>query len=293
MIAGLLIVALAATTGCASRRDPTIAPTIKVAADSKLEVESNIEYREVGDNALALDACLPAATQEPSASVILLHGGGFTQGARTDESISNMCVWFAEHGYAAFPVSYRLAPDSIYPSQPQDVQAAVEWLRQPAQTERFHIDPARIGALGSSAGAILALQVATAGDGPTDTGSRIGAVISLSGVADMTASAATLGSPSPEAVSIILNYLGCTSILTCDGTDASPITHVDASDPPALLVGSSHDLVPIEQARALASALDAVDVPNEVVEVEGDGHGAQLMNQDVRDAILTFLSAEL
>jgi acetyl esterase len=207
--------------------------------------------------------------------------------------MTSLCLWFAENGYAAFPVSYRLAPESIYPSQTDDVAAAIAWLREPAQTARFNIDPARIGALGSSAGAILTLQTATAGDGSTAVGSRIAAAVSLSGVADMTPAATSLGTPSPEAVSIILNYLGCETILKCDGEAASPITHVDATDPPILLVGSQQDLVPIEQAQALAGTLEVVGVPSQVIVQDGAAHGAQLMNQDVRDAILAFLADNL
>ena len=285
------VVALTAT-GCATPRDPTVAPTLTAPTGSGVSIERDIVYREVDGTSLALDACLPRA-DAPTAAIVLLHGGGFTQGSRADESIQSLCTWFAEKGYAAFPVSYRLAPGSLYPSQTEDIAAAVQWLRDPAQAAQFNIDPTRIGALGSSAGAIIALQLAMAGEGPTDAGGRIGAAVSLSGVADMTPGAARLGSPTPEAASLILNYLGCTSIATCDGADASPITHVDASDPATLLVGSVHDLVPIEQAQSMASALDAVGVPNQVVVVDGAGHGAQLMNQDVRDSVLAFLSDHL
>ncbi|GAA1982799.1 alpha/beta hydrolase [Microbacterium pumilum] len=289
----LAVTALVATAGCSERRDPTVVPTLAAAAGSGITTEMNLVYSEIDGQSLAMDACLPKSDGTPTAAVILLHGGGFTQGSRSDESMQSMCTWFAEKGYAAFPVSYRLAPDYIFPSQTQDVATAVQWLRDPAQATRFNIDPARIGAVGSSAGAILTLEVATAGEGATDVGSRIKAAVSMSGVADMTPAAAKLGTPAPEAASIILNYLNCASIATCDGTDASPITHIDATDPPTLLVGSEKDLVPIEQAESMADALTAAGVVNDLVVVEGAGHGAQLMNQDVRDAIVAFLATNL
>ncbi|MEV8370920.1 alpha/beta hydrolase [Microbacterium sp. NPDC064584] len=290
----VLVIALTVSlAACGARRDPTVAPTLSAPADSGVTTRTDMVYREIDGQTLEMDACLPADGTAPTAAVILLHGGGFTQGSRSDESMTNLCVWLATNGYAAFPISYRFAPDYIFPSQTEDVAAAVEWLRDPEQVADFNIDPERIGALGSSAGAILTLEAATSGEGPTTVGSRLKAVVSLSGVADMTSGAVALGTPSAEAVTIILNYLGCTSLADCDGSAASPVTHVDSSDPPALLVGAEQDLVPIQQAQRMAASLDSVGVANEVIVVPGAGHGAQLMNQDVRDQTLAFLAENL
>ena len=85
--------------------------------------------------------------------------------------------------------------------------AELDPLRAPEQVERFGLDPAKIGLLGSSAGAILAQTYATSGTGPTDEGSRVGAVVSLSGVSLLTEAALQLGVPSPEAAAMALNYL--------------------------------------------------------------------------------------
>jgi len=294
LVALALVVAVTlSVASCAQRRDPTIAPTLSPQEGSGVVTESGIPYREVDGQTLAADACLPADSEGPSAAVILLHGGGFTSGSRTDESMVNLCLWLAENGYAAFPISYRFAPDHIFPSQTEDVAAAVAWLRDPAQAARFDIDAARIGALGSSAGAILALEAATLGEGALDTGPRLKAAVALSGVADMTSGAVDLGTPSPQAVTIILNYLGCVSIADCDGAAASPVNHVDPTDPPVLLVNAEQDLVPVEQAGHMADALQSVGVVSEVVVVPGAGHGAQLMNQDVRDRTLEFLATYL
>lgn len=281
-----------AVAGCSTHRDPTIAPVLSVPADSKITTEQNIPYRDVDGTQLALDACLPKSTT-PTAAVIVLHGGGFTSGSRSDEGVANVCTWFADNGYAAFPVSYRLAPTYRFPSQTEDVAAAVAWLRDPVQAARFNIDPTRIAAYGSSAGAILTLEVATAGEGDRTVGSRIAAAVSMSGVADMTSGASKLGKPSEQASEIILNYLGCQSIAKCDGKDASAVTHVDPTDPPTLLVGSENDLVPIEQAERMRDVLDLAGVPNQLVTVPGSGHGVQLMNQDVRTAILQFFKDHL
>ncbi|MBW2463781.1 MAG: alpha/beta hydrolase fold domain-containing protein, partial [Deltaproteobacteria bacterium] len=61
---------------------------------------------------------------------------------------------------------------------------------------------------------------------------------------------------------------------------ASPITHVDADDPPALIVHGSDDIVlQVGQARAMVSALRAVAAPVTYIELEGVGHGFGLLTR--------------
>jgi dipeptidyl aminopeptidase/acylaminoacyl peptidase len=52
------------------------------------------------------------------------------------------------------------------------------------------------------------------------------------------------------------------------------MTHVDASDPPMLLVhGTADTLVPIAQAESLNAALEAAGVEHELISIAGGGHG--------------------
>ena len=65
----------------------------------------------------------------------------------------------AEDGYVVFNVDYRLIQDGgYYPKCIKDVKCAVRWLR--ANAEKLNVDPARIGALGGSAGGYLAAFLA-------------------------------------------------------------------------------------------------------------------------------------
>ncbi|MGW9113314.1 alpha/beta hydrolase [Microbacterium sp. NPDC055683] len=285
-----------AIAGCSSPSDPTIPVDFAELADdagSGIATENDIAYREVEGDRLQMNACLPAQSEQTAPAVLLLHGGGFTQGARTDESVAGLCVWLAESGYAAFSASYRLAPEHIFPAQVDDVAAAVAFLRDPETAERFAIDPTAIGVLGSSAGAILALETATTGEGALDAGSRVRAAVALSGVADMRPQAASLGEPTEQSAQIILDYLGCTELASCDGTAASAIASVDPSDPAVFLAGSTREIVPVEQSQAMADALTAADVPNELHVAPGEAHGAALMDGDMRTSVLSFLRSFL
>ncbi|WP_170297027.1 alpha/beta hydrolase [Agromyces salentinus] len=264
-------------------------------ADSDASVTEKVPFATAGDQELLLDACLPDGGK-PAPAVVLLHGGGFTEGNRVAGGMRELCTRFATAGFAAFSIDYRLVPSTVYPGQVQDVQSAITWLREDAQVERFGIDPERIGVLGSSAGAILAQEVGTLGDGPLDTGARVAAVASLSGVSLMTEEALSLGRPSEEAIGMILAYLDCESPAAdvCpQSAEASAALHVDPTDPPMLLVNGEDELVPAEQVEAMHAALDSAGVSSEVIIGRTGAHGVSLLAPAVSDALLEFFTEAL
>ncbi|MCZ2813412.1 alpha/beta hydrolase [Modestobacter sp. VKM Ac-2979] len=290
--AALGVTALVLTlSACSSSSEPTA--RLDPGPDN-VRVEEGLTYWSDDQSELKLDACLPTDAEEPVAAVLLVHGGGFTEGTRDSSGLRTLCELTAEQGAAAFSVDYRLAPEFTYPAQVDDLANAVQWLREPAQVEAFGIDPARIGAIGSSAGAIIAQSLATRGEGPLDTGARLGAVASLSGVSVLSPEGLELGRPSEQAADLVLNYLGCTSVTDCpQSVPASPITGVDPSDPPMLLVNGTDELVPEEQPEALATALEDAGVPAELLIVDAPSHGITLLDSDVRRAVLGFLEEQL
>jgi acetyl esterase len=254
------------------------------------EVLEGLIYREVDGTELALDACLPeASARGGSPAILVIHGGGFTGGDRAQPNMRQLCLALAEAGYAAFSMDYRLAPSSIYPAQLEDAQAAVMWLREPEQIARFEIDPARIGVVGGSAGAVLAGTLATRGQGPLDAGSRVAAVVSLSGVMTFTSDdpairAYTEGGDRSS-------YLGCPAVEACPvAAEAEPIAHVDASDPPFYLLTAEAEPLPEESAELMAEALADVGVPAVVHTEPGTEHATDVLTPQIWDEILAFLA---
>jgi acetyl esterase/lipase len=121
-------------------------------------------------------------------------------------------------------------------------------------------------------------------------------VVSLSGVSDMTANGLKYGMPSSTAIATILGYLGCTTVQagSCEvAAEASPITHVDATDPPMILLNSDDEIVPVGQANAMQAALTAAGVVNQLIVEPGTKHGLQLNTTDNRAAVLAFLTEHL
>ncbi|MGI9822591.1 alpha/beta hydrolase fold domain-containing protein [Agromyces sp. Marseille-Q5079] len=282
------MLALLLLTGCA-------AGTAGADAGSDSSVIEKVPFATVGDEQLLLDACLPDSEVAVPA-VVLLHGGGFTEGNRVGGGMRELCVRFASAGFAAFSIDYRLVPETVFPGQVDDVRSAITWLRQPEQVERFSIDADRIGVLGSSAGAILAQEVGTSGDGPLDDGTRVAAVASLSGVSLMTEEALTLGTPSEDAIDMILAYLDCESpaVDVCpQSAEASAALHVDPTDPPMLLVNGRDELVPAEQAQAMQAALESAGVESDVIIGRTGAHGVALLSPDVSDEVLAFFDEAL
>lgn len=286
-----LLTTLATTISACS---PPEAPAQRPAATDTIDVQQGITYWSDKQVDLQLDACVPPATGEPVSAVLLVHGGGFTTGDRASGGMRELCEFIAKHGYVAFSIDYRTAPAYTYPAQVDDLANAVLWLRQPAQARRFGVDPAHIGVIGSSAGAIMAQSLATRGTGALDTGARIAAVVSLSGVSVMTADAEQLGHPSRRAAELVLAYLGCNSPAGCPQAEvASPISAVDPSDPPTLLVNGTDELVPREQPETMATALRSAGVPVDLQVVDGPQHGVALLNADIRNSIVSFLGKYL
>lgn len=122
---------------------------------------------------LKMDVYEPKNDPAPSRpAVIVIHGGGFTQGAKDDIKPVALCESFAKKGYVAISISYRTY--DLYPVIPDstsfadavvkaasDLKAAVRFLREDAATiNRFKIDPDYIFAGGGSAGGSTAMHAA-------------------------------------------------------------------------------------------------------------------------------------
>ncbi|MEO6040795.1 MAG: alpha/beta hydrolase [Croceibacterium sp.] len=93
------------------------------------------------------------------AAVLLIPGGGYARIALLRGG-SNEARQFAARGITAFDLRYRLPHDgwAAGANAPlQDAQRAMRLIR--AQAARWHIDPARVGAVGFSAGGHLAARL--------------------------------------------------------------------------------------------------------------------------------------
>lgn len=265
-----------------------------------VRVEKNITYATVNGTVLQLDLAAPAGGG-PYPAVVCLHGGGWRAGHRRDLSSSlrgpSVIEAIAARGYVAVSVSYRLAPGSQFPAPIEDAKTAVRFLR--ANAQKYNIDPDRIGALGYSAGAHLAMLLATTDKSAELDGmllpeqdSRVGCAVSFFGPTDLARYATTAGIED----AFMVPFLG----KACK-TDpevyrrASPIDRVTPNAAPVLMIHGTVDLVvPIVHSELMLKKLRDAGVTAELIPVRGEGHGwggataARTLDQAVK-----FLDAHL
>jgi len=105
----------------------------------------------------SLTPYLPSREKATGTAILVIPGGGHRNLAITHEGY-NVARWLSEHGIAAFVLKHRLAREtnSTYRIEVEslaDTQRAMRVIRLHAQ--EWGIDPARIGAIGFSAGGEL------------------------------------------------------------------------------------------------------------------------------------------
>jgi acetyl esterase/lipase len=245
-----------------------------VAADEpSIDYETDIVYGQAAGEDLKLDLATPKGLDHPVPAIVVIHGGGWQGGNR--QGMASIAKQAAAHGYVAATISYRLAPKHIFPAQVEDCKCAVRWLRSVA--EERHIDPDKIGAVGMSAGAHLAMMLGTmdSGDGLEGTGgnadrsSKVQAVVSFVGPVNLVGDfplpsvkilEVLVGGPLPDKQDLL--------------KQASPITYVTSGDAPMLLFFGTRDpLVPYDQAFQMTRALTNSGIPSRVELLVGAGHG--------------------
>lgn len=263
------------------------------------EVREVLEVPYGADPLQTLDLYLPAHVEGKRPAVIWIHGGGWREGDKRTGSnqIGTFASDLVKRGYVAVSCNYRLVPKHTHPSQIDDAQRVVRWLRQ--QADKYHIDPERIGAAGISAGGHLAAMLAVKsahqpqGDALDAFSSRVNAAVSLAGPSDF--------SDRPELITPTINDAllgvagGSADRLKEIRAELSPITYVTRDAAPLLLiVGTKDPWVPNLHADVMADALRKNQVETSVLRLEGQGHGIfPSVVPEARDATLDWFDRRL
>lgn len=275
-------VAILVLTGCwvsLARGDNESTPR-PAQPEAKFRVERNIVYSKVGDKELLLDAFLPAGDKQVPA-VLVVHGGAWRSGNKAQ--LRRYAELLAEHGYAAFAINYRLAPQFKYPAQIEDCRSAVRWIR--AHAKEYHVDPNRLGAIGYSAGGHLVALLGAQGDQMPDC--RVQCVVAGGAPVDFramkTESKAVsefLGGPRQEKQKVY--------------DDASPISHVNAGDPPIFFYhGTKDELVKLDGVESMVELLRSAKVPAELFKIKDAGHIPAAMSTAAIDEAIRFFDRYL
>lgn len=270
---------------------------------------ADIVFRRVDGREVRLDVYLPDAPTPHGGrpALVAIHGGGWRGGSKVD--MRRMAIQLAEHGYVVLAIDYQLSRPgkSSWPANLEDCREAVRWARRHASD--YGVDPARIVALGVSAGGHLASLLGTYPDGPidpntrrpqpapfagatsTDESARVQAVVDLYGPVDLSGSRTTLPLPSTPLTLMLGAPL---SEMPGRYEAASPVRHVTPDDPPMLLVhGREDQLIPLEQSERFAATLAEAGVSHRLIAVDGAAHGFgfHVTNRNLLPEILAFLNS--
>ncbi|HVX15313.1 MAG TPA: alpha/beta hydrolase [Pirellulales bacterium] len=105
-----------------------------------------------------LTAYWPSPEKATGAAMVVCPGGGYRMLAQHEGEV--YARWLNDLGIAAFVLKYRLPSGGYHvPDSLQDAARAVRTVR--ANAEAWHIDPRRIGIMGSSAGGHLSATLST------------------------------------------------------------------------------------------------------------------------------------
>jgi len=250
-------------------------------------------YKKLGERELHVDVFLPAAARNTHRAIVLVHGGGWRSGNKSN--FYAMANLLAQRGIASFLPEYRLSPEAPYPASLLDINDAIVWAK--SQAGALGVDRNQIAIGGESTGGQVAALLAYTADRDlykTHAGddTRVSALVDLDGVLDLTAPLALLyenaaGSTSPAAL-----WLGGSMELAPDRwREASAATYAGAHSPPTLVVtsGAPRFTAGLDKVQ---SALHEHGIRCEVAPFDGTPHAFWLFNPylgQVVDKIDVFL----
>ena len=308
LFAALAVVCLTAYPAAVRAADPTAAPPHpSPKLPDRVAADLDQRYGDAANTANLLDVYRRKdAGDGPFPAVVWVHGGAWFLG----DKWPCPALPLIDHGFVVVSVNYRLTSNAPYPAQIQDCKGAIRFLR--AHAAQYHVDPARIGVWGESAGGHLVALLGTSGGNPQLEGtvggnpgqsSRVQAVCDWFGPTDLTqfpAEAVAAGHPTNGFDSYVIRALfGGPPEQHMDLVALSNPLHFlpagPAADVPPFLImhGDRDRTVPLAQSQILADALTHGGVPTTFKIVAGLGHGFPLGRRDVGPVTLDFFQRTL
>jgi len=237
----------------------------------------DVVYATVDGKALGLDLYLPAGTRNP-ALLVWVHGGGWSAGTKAQYPKE-----LVEKGFAVASLDFRQATEARFPANVHDIKAAIRFLRARGADYGYRTDRIAIG--GASSGAHLAALVGvtngnqalegTVGEHPGQS-SAVQAIVSYFGASNLTT---ILAQSTPFGLNVrrpaLERLLGALPENSRElAVLASPVSHVDRSDPPLLLLHGDQDpQMPINQSHELQGAYEKLGLDVDFDVLHGAAHG--------------------
>jgi len=243
-----------------------------------MQVEKDIPYAQLDELTLELDLYRPEKT--PQGPLLLwVHGGAWRAGHRSSMPLSAL----VQEGMVIASVSYRLTTHARFPANVHDIKAAIRFLR--ANQKRLRIQADEIVIAGASAGGHLAALVGMSNRHPElegqvgeylDASSDVQGIISFYGASNLNT---ILSQSTPHGLGVRIPAL---QLLLGGQPDqqealaqlASPVFHVDQTDPPLLMIHGDQDpQMPISQSLELLGRYERMGRSVTMKVIHGGAHG--------------------
>jgi acetyl esterase/lipase len=240
---------------------------------AEVKITPDVVYGHKLGLAMTFDVYQP---KEPNgAAVIFVVSGGWYSRWYPPEQALGRFQLLTDRGYTVMAVRHGSSPKFSIPEAVSDMRRSVRFIR--ANSERFSIDPRRIGVFGMSAGGHLSLVLGTTSDGGDPQSEdnvlrqsdRVAAVVAFVAPTDLRIMV-------PEAADRLPAYANypALELELAEATKYSPLVHVSKDDSPTLLIaGDQDELVPISHSENIAKAFEGQEVTHELMVVKGAGHG--------------------
>ena len=244
-------------------------------SSARVRIETGVVCGIGGGRELRCDVFTPTAGTANGVGVLLIHGGAWMQGDRSQ--LHGYGVFLGRSGYTSVACEYRLSGEAKWPAQLEDVKLALSWMR--ANSAQLGIDPDRIAVSGNSAGGHLSLMLAATQDiadfdgtgGHAGVASHVAAAIAFYAPANLGVPASP-EHKAPRLEAVVAALFGeDQSIERLRG--ASPIFYARADFPPTmLLTGNADELVSADESVRMYRALVGAGARAELHVYEGAPH---------------------
>lgn len=192
----------------------------------------------------------------PTPAVLLIHGGGWN-GKERRSDMAGIARSLAKRGYFVMNTTYRLTPEWKFPSQTDDLEQALRFMRE--NHASLNIDTSRIAVFGYSAGGHLAALIGL------DPENGVKAIIAGGAPADLRFW------PDGKLTGLLMD--GPLKGNEQAYREASPVAHVTRESPPVFIYhGTADETVPVAHPMAFIAALEKNGVEHETYWIKGRSH---------------------
>lgn len=262
-----------------------------------IESTLQVPYADIDGRKLFMDVYRPESATEQMPAVMVVHGGGWTKGAK--EKFAALSATICRRGYVVANIEYRLAHEAKFPAAIRDCNAAVAYLRTHAAD--LEIDANRIAAVGGSAGGHLTGLVAAGHDiaelrhADTEAASHLNALVVLAGPMEVSPGRVADQSIAEPEKSFAVIWFGGNANQKPDLYKLADVaSKIDTKMPPVLFLTGSKDNP--DKNQLAQKKLESLGIETKLSIVEGAKHAQwnspEFMPQFV-EAIDKFLKKNL